>query len=96
MTRFRLTLVVQGALQWLEDNQDKPIDEIKAAAAAKEEDDDEEDTEAKIAELETGTAKSLICNDCGKRFKNHDLATYHATKTYVNLTQLSTGECLAD
>lgn len=72
---------LQGALQWLEDNQDKPIDEIKAAAAAKEEDDDEEDTEAKIAELETGTAKSLICNDCGKRFKNHDLATYHATKT---------------
>ncbi|KAF4494293.1 h-caldesmon, partial [Fusarium agapanthi] len=72
---------LQGALQWLEDNQDKPIDEIKAAAAAKEEDDDDEDTEAKIAELETGTAKSLICNDCGKRFKNHDLATYHATKT---------------
>jgi hypothetical protein len=96
MTCFRLTLVVQGALQWLEDNQDKPIDEIKVAAAAKEENDDEEDTEAKIAELETGTAKSLICNDCGKRFKNHDLATYHATKTYVNLTQLSTGECLAD
>ncbi|KAF5001890.1 hypothetical protein FGRMN_737 [Fusarium graminum] len=71
---------LQGALQWLEDNQDKPIDEIKAAAAEKE-DDDDEDTEAKIAELETGNAKSLVCNECGKRFRNHDLATYHATKT---------------
>ncbi|KAM0188751.1 hypothetical protein ACHAPA_009289 [Fusarium lateritium] len=71
---------LQGALQWLEDNQDKPIDELKADAAEKE-DDDDEDTEAKIAELETGNAKSLICNDCGKRFRNHDLATYHATKT---------------
>lgn len=89
-------MVVQGALQWLEDNQDKPIDEIKAAAAAKGEDDDEEDTEAKIAELETGTAKSLICNDCGKRFKNHDLATYHATKTCVNPTLPSSRECSAD
>lgn len=69
---------LQGALQWLEDNQDKPIEELKATAA---ENDDDEDTEAKIAELETGNAKSLICNNCGKRFRNHDLATYHATKT---------------
>ncbi|GKU00341.1 uba ts-n containing protein [Fusarium langsethiae] len=72
---------LQDALQWLEDNQDKPIDEIKAAAAAKEEDDDDEDTEAKIKEIETGKAASLVCNECGKRFRNHDLATYHATKT---------------
>ncbi|CAF3519413.1 hypothetical protein SNK03_003758 [Fusarium graminearum] len=72
---------LQGALQWLEDNQDKPIDEIKAAAAAKEEDDDDEDTEAKIKEIETGKAASLVCNECGKKFRNHDLATYHATKT---------------
>ncbi|KAF4463461.1 h-caldesmon [Fusarium albosuccineum] len=71
---------LQGALQWLEDNQDKPLDEIKAAAASKE-DDEDDDTEAKIAELETGQAKSLVCNECGKRFKNHDLASYHATKT---------------
>ncbi|KAF4994789.1 hypothetical protein FDECE_12994 [Fusarium decemcellulare] len=73
---------LQGALQWLEDNQDKPLDEIKAAAASKE-DDEDDDTEAKIAELETGQAKSLVCNECGKRFKNHDLASYHATKTWV-------------
>ncbi|KAM5352676.1 hypothetical protein ACJ41O_005398 [Fusarium nematophilum] len=72
---------LQGALQWLEDNQDKPLDEIKAAQASKDEEDDDDDTEAKIAELETGQAKSLVCNECGKRFRNHDLASYHATKT---------------
>ncbi|KAF5018902.1 hypothetical protein F66182_9097 [Fusarium sp. NRRL 66182] len=71
---------LQGALQWLEDNQDKPLDEIRAAAT-KAEDDEDDETEAKIAELESGTAKSLVCNECGKRFRNHDLATYHATKT---------------
>ncbi|KAL7949395.1 ubiquitin-related domain-containing protein [Trichoderma barbatum] len=71
---------LQGALQWLEDNQDKSLEEIQAAA--QDEDEDEDETKAKIAELEAGeSAKSLICNECGKRFKNHDLASYHATKT---------------
>lgn len=77
-------ILVQGALQWLEDNQDKPLEEIKAAASDDKEDDEDDDTEAKIAELETGKAKSLVCNECGKRFRSHDLASYHATKTYVN------------
>lgn len=84
----RLThLVVQGALQWLEDNQDKPLEEIQAAEASKADDDEEEDaeTKAKIAELETGQARSLVCNECGKKFRNHDLATFHATKTYASL-----------
>lgn len=75
---------MQGALQWLEDNQDKSIDEIQAAAeASKDDDEDDADTRAQIAELEAGqgAARSLICNDCGKRFRNHDLASYHATKT---------------
>jgi hypothetical protein len=56
--------------------------------AAKTDQDDEEDaeTKAKIAELETGHAKSLVCNECGKRFRNHDLATFHATKTYAPIT----------
>ncbi|KAG5962721.1 hypothetical protein E4U57_006839 [Claviceps arundinis] len=75
---------LQDALQWLEDNQDKSLDEIQAAEASKAQDDDEEEdaeTKAKIAELETGNARSLVCNECGKRFRNHDLATFHATKT---------------
>ncbi|PKK51022.1 hypothetical protein CI102_3635 [Trichoderma harzianum] len=74
---------LQGALQWLEDNQDKSLEEIQAAqAAAQDDDEDEDETKAKIAELETGqSAKSLICNECGKRFRNHDLASFHASKT---------------
>ncbi|KJZ68993.1 hypothetical protein HIM_11620 [Hirsutella minnesotensis 3608] len=75
---------LQGALQWLEDNQDKSLEEIEAAAAAKGDDandEDEDETRAQIAELETGQARSLVCNECGKRFRNKDLASYHATKT---------------
>lgn len=77
---------MQGALQWLEDNQDKPLDEIKAVEAeAAADDDDEAATKAKIAELESGQAKSLVCNDCGKLFKNEAMASFHASKTFVPL-----------
>ncbi|XWX01605.1 hypothetical protein V2A60_009633 [Cordyceps javanica] len=76
---------LQGALQWLEDNQDKPMEEIQAEAAKTaddaEDDDDDNDTKAQIAALETGTAKSLVCNECGKKFRNPDLASFHASKT---------------
>lgn len=72
-------------MQWLEDNQDKSLEEIEAAEALKKDEvDDEEDTKAQIAELESGqVAKSLVCNECGKLFRNSDLASYHASKTCV-------------
>lgn len=73
---------MQGALQWLEDNQDKPLEDIQAADAENNEDeDDEAATQAKIKEIETGQAKSLVCNECGKKFRNGDFASYHASKT---------------
>ncbi|KAL2204062.1 hypothetical protein CC79DRAFT_1336709 [Sarocladium strictum] len=75
---------LQGALQWLEDNQDKSLEDIQAAEATKatEDQEDEDDANAQIQELESGqAAKSLICNECGKRFRNKDLASYHASKT---------------
>ncbi|KAF4582245.1 UBA/TS-N domain containing protein [Ophiocordyceps camponoti-floridani] len=72
---------LQGALQWLEDNQEKSLEEIQDASNDANEDEDEAETRAKIAELETGKARSLVCNECGKRFRNQDLASYHATKT---------------
>ncbi|KOS22954.1 Uncharacterized protein ESCO_003462 [Escovopsis weberi] len=74
---------LQGALEWLEDNQEKSLEDIQAAQskAAEEEGEDEAETRAQIKELETGQAKSLICNDCGKRFRNADMASYHASKT---------------
>lgn len=78
----KFSFTVQGALQWLEENQDKSLEDIQAAEAeAAADDDDEGATMAKIAELETGQARSLVCNDCGKLFKNKDLASFHASKT---------------
>ncbi|KAF7544181.1 hypothetical protein G7046_g9842 [Stylonectria norvegica] len=75
---------LQDALQWLEDNQDKSLEDIQAAAAdaKKEEDETADETQARITEIESGqAARSLVCNDCGKRFRNQDLASYHAGKT---------------
>jgi hypothetical protein len=75
---------VQGALQWLEDNQDKSLEEIEAAQKSKEAEaeGDEDETKAEIAALESGQeARSLVCNECGKRFRNEALASYHASKT---------------
>lgn len=37
--------------------------------------------EAAMAEDDTPQAKSLKCMDCGKLFKNADLANYHAEKS---------------
>ncbi|KAK1633864.1 ubiquitin-related domain-containing protein [Colletotrichum phormii] len=74
---------LNGALEWLETNQDKPLEELAAAAeAAKDDDDDAAEVQANIEALENGgTAKSLVCNECGKRFRSQDTASYHASKT---------------
>lgn len=71
---------MQGALEWLEKNQDKSIEDIQKEEADKAEDDDEAATQAKIAELETGTAKSMVCNECGKKFRSLEAAEFHASK----------------
>jgi UBX domain-containing protein 1/4 len=63
--------LVQGALEWLETNQDKSLDDIKAGATA------EEGPELKPGE----TARSLVCNECGKKFRSTAQAEFHATKT---------------
>lgn len=61
---------MQGALQWLEDNQDKSLEEVQAQA--------QEEGPA----LQPGEApRSLVCNDCGKKFRGQSQAEYHASKT---------------
>ncbi|KAL9944947.1 hypothetical protein D7B24_005165 [Verticillium nonalfalfae] len=76
---------LQGALEWLENKQDKPLEELvnasNANAAGDDDADDADEVKANIEALESGTAKSLVCNDCGKLFKNQDLASFHASKT---------------
>ncbi|KAJ6012742.1 hypothetical protein N7499_012653 [Penicillium canescens] len=64
---------LQGALQWLEDNQDKSLEEIQAQAEAQEEDG---------PALQPGEApRSLVCNDCGKKFRSTAQAEFHASKS---------------
>ncbi len=71
---------MQGALQWLEDNQDKPLDDIKAAETTTTA--EEEDVNAEPPALKEGeVARSLVCNECGKRFRSQAQAEFHASKT---------------
>jgi UBX domain-containing protein 1/4 len=67
---------VQPALEWLEANQDKSLDEIKAAAAGTAEDEEEGP-----ALKEGEEPRSLVCNVCGKKFRSHAQAEFHASKT---------------
>lgn len=72
---------VQQALNWLEENQDKPLEELQAAQPAA-----TGDEEQAGPSIPTGqTAMSLVCNECGKKFRNHDQASFHASKTSVSL-----------
>lgn len=83
---------LQGALTWLENTQDTPLDELKAAGASGkaaankdgENSDDEGATQAAITALETNQeAKSLVCNECSKMFRSQATAEFHAAKSYV-------------
>lgn len=66
---------VQGALEWLEANQDKSMEEIQAAQSQQAE---EEEGPA----LQPGEeARSLVCNDCGKKFRSQAQAEFHASKS---------------
>lgn len=65
---------VQGALEWLENNQDKSLEEIKAQAEQGEEDEG--------PALQPGEEpRSLVCNDCGKKFRSTAQAEFHASKS---------------
>lgn len=71
---------MQGALEWLEENQDKSLDEIRAPAAKQ--DVDEDDANAEPPALKEGeVARSLVCNECGKKFRSTAQAEFHASKT---------------
>lgn len=66
--------LVQGAIDWLDKNQEKTLEQIQeeATTAASNE----------PAALQPGEEpRSLICNDCGKRFRSNAQAEFHASKT---------------
>ncbi|KAI9887576.1 MAG: hypothetical protein M1823_000560 [Watsoniomyces obsoletus] len=65
---------LQGALEWLEKNQEKTLDEIKLA--------NETDSSIEPDALKPGeVARSLVCNECGKKFRSQAQAEFHASKT---------------
>ncbi|TAQ91518.1 hypothetical protein B7494_g224 [Chlorociboria aeruginascens] len=73
---------LQGALEWLETNQDKTIEQINAenaitAAASAETDASIEPPALKEGEI----AKSMVCDECGKKFRSMAQAEFHAEKT---------------
>ncbi|KAJ2557044.1 hypothetical protein EV175_001596, partial [Coemansia sp. RSA 1933] len=63
---------LQPALDWLDKHADDPDIDNPIEETAETSDKAEEGADAKPAE---GTeAQSLVCNECGKQFKNEDLA----------------------
>ena len=71
---------MQGALQWLEDNQDKSMEEITAKAPASTSEDTDQSIEPPA--LKDGeVAKSMVCNECGKKFRSVAQAEFHASRT---------------
>ncbi|KXG52521.1 Ubiquitin-associated/translation elongation factor EF1B, N-terminal, eukaryote [Penicillium griseofulvum] len=65
---------LQGALQWLEDNQDKSLEEIQTQAQSAQ---DEESPALQPGEQ----PRSLVCNECGKKFRGQSQAEFHASKS---------------
>ena len=77
---------VNGAIEWLEKNQDKSIEEISATEAELK---DETDPSIEPVALKPGeVAQSLVCNDCGKKFRSQAQAEIHASRTeHVNFAE---------
>nr|POE82354.1 uncharacterized protein c17c9.11c [Quercus suber] len=62
-----------GAIDWLEANADKSIEDIQQEAAA---------AAGDAADAAAGTkAMSMICNDCQRKFRNMAAAQFHAEKS---------------
>ncbi|KAK7946719.1 UBX domain-containing protein 1 [Apiospora aurea] len=70
---------LEGAINWLEKNQDTPLDELEAEEAG---------PSVNAEALGEGqVAQSIVCNDCGKKFRTKQLAGFHAEKTYEEKAQ---------
>ncbi|PSK34325.1 hypothetical protein B9Z65_8651 [Elsinoe australis] len=63
---------LQGAIDWLEKNQDKSMEDLLEEA-------EEEPDAPNIPAGES--ARSLVCKDCGKKFRSQAQAEFHASKS---------------
>jgi hypothetical protein len=67
---------LQPAIDWLDKNQEKSTEDLKQEQASA----SEEPPELKPGE----EAQSLVCEDCGKRFRSAAQAEFHGSKSYVS------------
>ena len=65
------------AIDWMDKNADKSVDDLKADDANAAEDGAPADPVLQVGE----TGRSLVCNDCGKKFRSTAQAEFHASKT---------------
>ena len=79
---------MEQAVEWLDKNADKSIEDINAAESAQA-DDDETNPNVEPAALKPGEiARSLVCNNCGKKFRSQAQAEFHASKTeHINFAE---------
>ncbi|KAI0858629.1 ubiquitin-related domain-containing protein [Xylaria cubensis] len=59
------------AMDWLEKNQDTPLEDLLA----------EEESGPSVTKVEGEVALSLVCNECGKKFRSQREAEFHANKS---------------
>ena len=73
MPALLICYLVNGAIEWLEKYQDTPLDEVLAEEVPA--------TSTSTLSDPTETAASLVCNDCGKKFRSQQAAEFHASKS---------------
>jgi hypothetical protein len=68
---------LQGAIDWLDDNQDKTLEQIQEQQATTAAASSDEPPALKPGE----EAHSLVCDECGKKFRSVAQAEFHGSKT---------------
>ncbi|KAG8528006.1 uncharacterized protein KY384_006922 [Bacidia gigantensis] len=80
---------IQGAIDWLEKNQDTSTDALLSLEDAS----TAEDQDFGTTPLNPGEeAKSLLCKDCGRKLRSVQAAEFHAEKTQHTNFEESTEE----
>lgn len=73
------------AIDWLDKNADKTVEEIDAETS---ETATADDPDAGPALKPGEVAQSLVCNDCGRHLRSHAQAEFHASKTgHINFSE---------
>lgn len=71
-SRLTFASAVADAIDWLDQNSSKSIEELRS---------EKEATDKAKAEEAAEEARSLVCNECGKKFRGTAQAEFHASKS---------------